>query len=124
MNNKTIVEKYIEAYNSFNTEEMLSCFLETALFENISNTGGSISAKGISEIKKLAYKSKELFISRKQEIIRMHQGDDHIIIEVLYKAVLNIDFSEKFKKGDVLELKGISIFEFKNGKINRLADFS
>ena len=124
MNNKAIVEKYIEAYNTFNIEEMLSYFLETALFENISNTSGSISVQGISEIKKLANKSKEFFISRKQEIIRMHEGNDHIAVEVLYKAVLNIDFSDTLKKGAALELKGVSIFEFKDGKISRLADFS
>ncbi len=124
MNHKGIVEKYIEAYNTFKIEDMLSCFLETATFENISNNGGSMSVQGIAEIKALAYKSKDFFISRNQKILKLHEGNDHIVIEVLYKAVLNIDFSEKLKKGDALELKGISIFEFKNYKISRLADFS
>lgn len=124
MENKAVVEKYIDAYNTFDIEGMLSCFLETALFENMSNSGGSISVQGIAAIKDLANKSKECFTSRKQGITRLHEGNDHIVIEVSYKAVLNIDLSDTLKKGDALELKGVSIFEFKNGKISRLADFS
>ena len=103
---------------------MLSCFLETAIFENISNTGESICIQGITEIKNLAYKSKEFFISRNQEIVRFHEGINHIVIEISYTAILNIDISDKLKKGDALKLTGVSIFEFKNGKISRLADFS
>ena len=124
MKNKAIVEKYIEAYNTFNIEDMLSCFLQTATFENISNSSGSVVVQGIYEIEKLANKSKEFFISRKQEVLRLHEGKDFIVAEILYKAVLNIDFSDTLKKGDNLKLKGVSIFEFKNGKINRLVDFS
>ena len=124
MSHKAIVEKYIDAYNNFNIEDMMSCFLQTASFENVSNASGSICLQGVDEIKKLANKSKEFFISRKQEVLHWHEGKDHVVVEILYKAVLNIDFSDTLKKGNSLELKGVSIFEFKNGKISRLVDFS
>lgn len=124
MTMKTIVQQYITAYNSFDIQGMLSCFLETAIFENISNSSGSITVQGIDEIKNLANKSTELFRSREQKILRLHQGDQHIVIEVLYTAILDKDLSGNLKKGDLLNLKGVSIFEFKNNKISRLVDYS
>ena len=41
-----------------------------------------------------------------------------------YKAILNMDLPNGMKKGDTLEMKGQSQFEFKNDRIVKILDVS
>jgi len=121
---KRIVENFIEFYNSFQIDEMGDLFAEDCLFQNISNSSGSIECKGKEEFLKLATKSALLFKERKQVITNWIIGDHKIAVEIEYQAILAHDIPSGLKRGEKLELKGVSIYEFEMGKIRRLVDFS
>ena len=45
-------------------------------------------------------------------------------MDIYYEGVLAVDFPNGMKAGKVLRLNGQSEFEFKDGKIYRITDFS
>lgn len=121
---KKVVEDYIQYYNSFEIDKMLDLFLENCIFENVSNSSGSFQCIGKQALRDLAFKSKSLFKSRKQTVTNWILGDNKIAVEIKYEAILASDLPNGLKAGSSLSLKGISIFEFQDGKIHKLVDFS
>jgi steroid delta-isomerase-like uncharacterized protein len=119
-----VVEKFIEYYNSFQVDEMGELFTDDCLFQNISNTSRSVECRGKEDFLKLATQSALLFKERKQTITNWSIGDHKIAVELDYQAILAHDMPNGLKRGETLELKGISIYEFESGKIKRLIDFS
>lgn len=121
---QTIVESYISFYNSFQIDEMADLFSQDCLFQNISNASGSIECRGKEELLKLATQSALLFKERKQTVTNWVIGKNKIAVEIDYQATLAHDLPQGLKKGEQLQLKGVCIYEFENGKIKRLVDFS
>ena len=119
-----IINRYIKAYNSFDIEGMLSNMDATVKFENISNGHTTLTTNGIDELKTQAEQSKRYFKERKQEISNITFNNDIVEIAIAYMAVLAIDFPNGLKAGDKIELKGKSIFKFKDNKIIELKDIS
>ena len=127
MNSKerqAIIEKYVEAYNSFDVEGMISLLDKDILFRNISNGENDTETKGIQEFKELAEKSTKIFSSRRMFIINYSATEDRVEIEIDYTAILAIDLPNGLKTGEKLELKGKSGFEFKDGRISLIEDYS
>lgn len=118
------VESFIKFYNSFQIDEMGELLTDDCLFQNISNSSGSIECRGKEEFLKLATQSALLFKERKQTITNWVIGKNKIAVELDYDATLAHDLPNGLKKGERLQLKGVSIYEFESGKIKRLVDFS
>lgn len=119
-----IVENFIQRYNAFQIDEMGELFTEDCLFQNISNSAGSFECRGKDEFLKLATQSALLFTERQQKITNWVIAPHKIAVEIRYVAKLAHDLPNGLKKGEILELKGVSIYEFETGKIKRLVDFS
>ena len=119
-----IVESYIKFYNSFQIDEMADLFTDDCLFQNISNASSSIECRGKEEFLKLATQSALLFTERKQSITNWIIAKNKIAVEIEYVATLAHDLPNGRKRGERLQLKGVSIYEFESGKIKRLVDFS
>lgn len=119
-----IIENYIDAYNSFDTDRMLSDMHENVKFENISNGEINLSTSGIKELRNQAEQAKHLFKERKQTITDVKFNAEEVEVEIDYSGILEVDFSNELKAGDVIELKGVSIFRFKDNKIIELKDIS
>lgn len=119
-----LIEKFIEFYNAFEVSKMVDLFSENCIFQNISNSNGQVECHGKEELFKMAMQSAKIFSERRQTVTNWIIGQDKIAVEIDYYAKLAIDLSNSLKKGDILNLKGISIYEFEGEKIKRLADFS
>lgn len=124
LDEQKIVESFIKFYNAFQIDDMGDLLTENCLFQNISNAAGSIECRGKEEFLKLATKSALLFTERKQTVTNWIIGMNKIAIEIDYDAILAHDLANGLKKGERLQLKGVSIFEFEEKKIKRLVDFS
>ena len=126
MNNelKHIVEEFIQHYNALDVDKMLSLFTEDCIFENVSNSHGSMICHGKSELRTIATEALTLFKNRKQTITNWVIANDKIAVEIDYAATLAIDLPNGLKAGSPLNLKGVSIYEFEGNKIKRLVDFS
>lgn len=121
---ENIIQNYIEGYNKFDVEKMLLDLDNEIIFQNIQNGEINLTLNGINEFKDQAEKSKLYFEKRQQKITSIKHTEDKTEIEIDYFAVLGIDFPNGLKKGQKLELKGKTIFTFKNNKIISISDIS
>lgn len=119
-----IIENYIKAYNSFDIDKMLTDMDDNVRFENISNGEINLVTNNISELRIQAEQAKQFFKEREQTITNYTFSNDSVEIQIDYKGILAIDFPNGLKAGDKIELKGRSVFKFKNDKIIELKDIS
>ena len=121
---RNIIEKYVNAYNTYDIEAMMSVIHTDIEFVNLSDGEVNATASGIDEFRNLTEETKDLFSSRKQTIIDFKEKDDQAAIEVEYEGVLAADLPNGMKAGDTISLQGLSEFTFRNGKIYRIVDMS
>ena len=121
---KTLIQSYIDAYNSFDIDGMVALVHPEVVFKNIA--GGEVNAEavGVDQFSQMANQSKALFSSRHQKATDFKFTEDTATIDIAYEGVLALDLPNGMKAGEVLRLKGRSEFQFKDGKIYRITDFS
>lgn len=119
------VFQYITTYNNMNTDSMVIDFADDVVFLNIMNGEKTMELQGIEEFKKQAVEALSYFFEREQSIETMTHTHNSTEIVINYRAIAAMDFPNGLKKGDEINLKGKSIFEFsEDGKISRLTDIS
>ena len=118
------VYKYITAYNNFDTEMMLSLFHPECRFENYSGDQFTASAAGLSELRQMMEQGKDIFSSRTQTVTKFSSEGESVVINIDYTGKLKIDLPDGLKAGDDLILQGHSEFEFQDGLIKSLKDYS
>ena len=124
-NKRDLIDRYLHAYNTFDIAGMLSTLHPDVEFKNVSANVVSATTSGISEFAKMAQQSKALFTSRQQTMTAFEAADDdRASINVAYEGVLAADLPNGLKAGEVLKLHGRTEFEFKDGRISRIADDS
>lgn len=119
-----IIQNYIDGYNEFDLEKMVRDLEDAIVFQNIQNKEVNMTLKGLNAFKQQAEQAKSYFEKRHQKITSIKHIDDKTEIEIEYSAVLGMDFPNGLRKGQKLELKGKSIFVFKDNKICELTDIS
>ena len=124
MEREKIIKDYINAYNNFDIEKMLTHLDKHVKFENISNGVTNMTLTDLNSFREQAEQAKKLFTIRKQTIKSWTHKDNLIEIEIEYNAVLAIDLPNGLKKDDNLNLEGKSIFKFSGDKIIELTDIS
>lgn len=120
----SLIERYLNAYNAFDIDGMMSTLHPDIEFKNVSGGEVNVTASGADEFRKLAEQSKKLFSLRKQKITGFEAKDDQAFIDVDYEGVLASDLPNGMKAGKSLRLYGRSEFCFRNGKIYRITDIS
>ncbi|AYB43235.1 nuclear transport factor 2 family protein [Paenibacillus lautus] len=124
MKMRDMVEKYVEAYNSFDINGMIALLHEEIEFRNFSNGSVDVETKGIEEFREIAERSKSLFSHRCQTIGGYSFEDDKLQIEIDYEGILAKDLPNGMKAGEKIHMKGKSVFAFKNDRIVVIEDFS
>lgn len=119
-----IIREYVRAYNDFDIEAMLKNLHAEIEFINISNGEIDLRLIGIDQFRVQAEKAKSIFSKRHQEITSISARQDSLDVEIDYRGTFAIDLSDQIKKGDDIELKGKSVFKFKDEKIIQLTDMS
>lgn len=119
-----IINNYIAAYNSFDSDRMVADFDDNIRFENISNGKTDMTLVGVEAFKQQAEQAKRLLSERKQTILSFVHEADKTTIEIDYFAILAIDLPNGLKKGAELKLSGVSVFKFEGNKIIALSDIS
>jgi steroid delta-isomerase-like uncharacterized protein len=124
MNDRDLFLGYITAYNAKDLKRMLSFFAEDCLFENLSAGKVTVRTQGKAELEVLARQSAEAFASREQKVSSLTEGQGRIVAEIDFQGRLQADSTPELKAGTRLELRGVSVVEFREGKIVRLTDYS
>ena len=121
---KAIIDHYISTYNVFDIDGMLANMHPDIVFQNISAGQITMSTTGIAEFRAAAEQAKKTFMSRCQTVTNYEILDDTANIDIDYEGVLAIDLPDGPKAGETLRLTGRSSFEFQDGLIRRLTDYS
>lgn len=121
----TKVFNYLEAYNQMDVENMIADFADYIIFQNVMNGEKTMELLGIDAFKKQAIEALSYFSERHQSIESITHTHSSTEIVINYRANAAMDFPNGLKKGDEINLRGKSIFEFSaDGKISRLTDIS
>lgn len=121
---KTIIAHYIESYNNFDVQGMISDLDQHVIFENSTNGKVDLQLIGKDVFEQHAEKVKQYFRARNQKIVSWHFEKNLIRLDIQYSAVLAMDLSNELKAGDVLELSGKSEFVIEEGKIKSIRDYT
>jgi hypothetical protein len=121
---RVLVDSYVAAYNALDVEGMLATVHPEVEFRNVAGGEVDASASGIEALRRLAECSKELFSSRHQEITDFRIEGAIAVATIRFEGVLSADLPNGMKAGDLMRLEGRSEFGFRDGRIDRITDFS
>ncbi|WP_381523984.1 nuclear transport factor 2 family protein [Spirosoma soli] len=115
---------YIKAYNAKDVPAMLALLDDQILFENVSNSSGTTVTTTKEEFETIARQSLSYFSERKQIIRFSVLSEESAAVEIDYQATLAQDLPNGLKAGQQVQLRGVSLFERRNGKFVRISDYS
>jgi hypothetical protein len=121
---KDIIDSYINAYNRFDVNEMVSVLHPDIEFKNIANGDLTLHLQGIDAFKEQALKATAWFTQRKQTVTSMNVLPDSVEVLIDYEAILAVDTAHGLKAGTKISMKGKSIFRFAANRIVYLEDIS
>ncbi len=121
---RTLVDRYIDAYNRMDIDGMLLVVHPDIEFKNISGGVVNANARSVSELKALAEQSLSVFSERHQAILSFEANDTRAVAAISFRAVLASDHLNGLKMGHELTLTGRSEFEFRDGAIIKITDIS
>jgi ketosteroid isomerase-like protein len=120
---KNLINNYLNSYNSFNVNGMVELLHENVEFRNISNGVVDTETKGIEQFRQLAEQSVKIFSQRHQTIKKITITGNKVEIEVDYEATLATHLPNGMKAGEILNLKGKSVFHVKGEKLAVIEDY-
>jgi len=121
---KHLIQTYIDAYNNFDVDRMMSVLHENVCFENVQNGTVNAKANNRADFRSLAEQAKALFSSRKQTITNTQFDASTATIDLSYVGILACDFPNGMKAGEKVEMNGRSEFEFADNLITLVRDIS
>lgn len=124
MVSKKLINRYIDAYNERDIDKMLECVTEDIVFENISNTGQSMSFEGREAMAEIIRLSGNAFSYRRQKLLKLIEEGDCASAEVVFEAKAAVDLPTGAKAGEMIRLRGASFFRLRDGLLCRIADYT
>jgi hypothetical protein len=119
-----LINTYIEAYNSFDTDKMLSVLHPDIDFKNFTNGEMDLHLQGKEAFAAQAKQAATFFSQRKQTVTEMMINSETAEVALDYFAILAVDLPNGLQAGQSLDMKGSSIFSFKNKLVIALEDRS
>lgn len=118
-----IVRRYLDAYNRRDPAELARCVTEDVVFENVSNSGQSLSLKGREAFAELAEKSASMFVMRRQIVRLAVVQDDRAALEIDWEGVPSSDLPG-MPAGKRASLRGATFITLRDGLISHITDLS
>lgn len=121
---RTLIDRYVAAYNRFDVDAMLETVHPQVRFENVS--GGAVTAAtvGAEALRETAEQGASLFASRHQTVTAFEDGDGGAAIEIDYEGTLARDLPGGPSAGETVHIEARTEFAFADGRISRIRDVS
>lgn len=116
------VGDYIEAYNSFDIDRMLTQISPEIVFLNLA--GGEVTNRtvGADRFADLARSAVAIFAERRQEVLSAIVDGNRVTLHIGYTARVAVDLPNGWKAGHRVEMSGVSLFRLGDGRIVELID--
>lgn len=121
---RSLIERYVDCYNRMDVDGMLDCVSDDVIFENISNAGQSMQLKGRDSMREIAMLGMQAFSYRRQTILNLICDQASAAAEVDFTGIAAVNLPNGTQAGETVRLKGVSIFEMRDGRLTRVADYS
>lgn len=121
---RTLIDRYVSAYNAFEVEGMLSTLASNVRFENHSGQQSGVVIDGRDAFRELAEQSAAVFSEREQRILSIDFRPSSAFAEIAFRGVLAATASSTRQDSRVIELAGSTEFSFENGLISKIVDRS
>lgn len=121
---RTIVERFIAAYNAFDIEGMAALIAPSVAFKNVAGGRVNVETSGIEEFKALAKNSAGFFSVREQRITSFREEGERAFTEIIFTATTACDFPNGPSKGSEISVSGRSEYVFRDGLIAGITDIS
>lgn len=121
---KSLIDRYIDAYNRMDVEGMIALLHPRVQFRNIAAGKVNAETQGIDEFRILAQQSLQLFSERRQVVESLEVHGPSAVASIAFHAVAAVDLPNGLRRGQALSLTGRSEFEFQDGTIIRITDIS
>lgn len=119
----TIIQNYLDAYNSKDVDALMDCVADTVVFENVSNSGQSIKIEGRDAFAQLAHQAAAMFVSRNQSVRMAVVDGNNAALEVDWTGTPAVDLGT-MKAGVEVAMRGASFITISDGKLARIVDLS
>lgn len=122
---RDLIVRYLQAYNCFDLDGMVSTLSDNIEFENVRKGKSESKSVGLAAFSELTSKAALVFSQRKQTILALEEKEQTVCIDVAYEATLPADLcmnDETHKTGDTLKLNSRCEFSFEDGRICRIRD--
>ena len=117
-----VVDSYIQAYNALDVDGMIACLHPEVRFVNHGKEGVNLETRGLDEFRAAAEQACGIFSSRRMTPLGYHFGIDVTSLLVDFQGVLAVDLPGGPVSGETLELRGESIFTFRDDQIVEIVD--
>lgn len=115
-----LVEGWITAWSTFDTELLLSLFTDDCLYEDVTT---NVIYEGKEGIAAFANKTPPPVPDQKFELMKMFCTDDWAVMEWFVTGTFQDDLPGMKATGKRFKFKGISVLEIRDGKIYRVRDY-
>jgi hypothetical protein len=121
---RTLIDRYIDAYNRMDVNAMLTQIHREVIFENY--TAGTLSMRtlGIEELRHLAQSSLGLFAGRRQTITGYSETAGTAHVQIFFEGTFAIDLPNGVRAGQRIAMPGRSEFRERDGLLIYIADHS
>jgi steroid delta-isomerase-like uncharacterized protein len=119
----TIIQNYLDAYNSKDVDALVDCVADAVVFENVSNRGQSMKIEGRDAFARLANQAAAMFVSRNQSVRMAVVDGNNVALEVDWTGTPAVDLGP-MKAGVEVAMRGASFITISDGKLARIVDLS
>jgi len=121
---RTLVDRYIDAYNRMDVNVMLSTMQDEVVFENYTAGVLSVRTVGIAELRHLAERSRHLFSRRRQTVTAWREVDSVGYAGIHFEGTFAVDLPNGVRAGQSIAMEGRSEFRQHDGRLVYIADHS
>ena len=119
-----IIRAYLEAYRSFDIENMLGCLDDNIRFTNIQEGVTNVDILGRDAFERLARESATIFSARRQKPNEMRRVGNHVFLDVVFTGTFARDVGPGMMAGATIEIAGRSSSRLGGGFITEIVDAS
>lgn len=121
---RTLIDRYIDAYNRIDVDAMLATMHSEVIFENYTAGVLSVRTVGAHELRHLAESSRHLFSARHQTITRYSEADGTAHAHIHFQGTFAVDLPNGIRAGQSIALDGRSEYRERDGLLIYVADYS
>lgn len=120
----SLVRRYIDRYNADDVEGMLACCADDVSFETVANLGGASRFDGKEDMRDILSATMRAFRNRCHTLSSLICDGDRAAAETVFSGVATAQLAHDVREGDEITIRGVTIFEARDGRLTRVCDYS